>query len=105
MNFAPVRGFVDATRSGDRGASCGRGRTPRWAPAPRVGPPRAQVSPRRATRLTLSLRRRTLDCHGLARLLWEHPASTHRVSAGIYSQAARLCLRGGAPFHAHPARS
>jgi len=54
-------------------------------------------------RVSLSLRRRPLDRHALARLLWEHPAATHRVSAGIYSQAARLGLRG-APFFVHPAR-
>jgi hypothetical protein len=54
--------------------------------------------------VTLSLRRRALDRRALARLLWEHPGPTHRVSAGIYSQAVRLRLRG-APFYAHPARS
>lgn len=53
--------------------------------------------------VTLSLRRRPLDRHALGRLLWEHPAPTHRVSAGIYSQAARLRLRR-APFYTHPAR-
>ena len=53
--------------------------------------------------VTLSLRRGALDRHALARLLWEHPAPTHRVSADIYSQAARLRLRG-APFYTHPAR-
>jgi len=53
--------------------------------------------------VTLSLRRRALDRHALARLLWEHPAPTHRVSTGIYSQAARLRLRG-APFYTHPTR-
>ena len=52
---------------------------------------------------TLSLRRRALDRRALGRLLWAYPALTHRVSAGIYAQAARLRLRG-APFHAHPAR-
>jgi DUF1365 family protein len=52
---------------------------------------------------TLSLRRRALDRRGLGRLLWANPALTHRVSAGIYAQAARLRLRG-APFHKHPAR-
>jgi uncharacterized protein len=52
---------------------------------------------------TLSLRRRALDRRALGRLLWAYPALTHRVSAGIYAQAARLRLRG-APFHRHPAR-
>jgi uncharacterized protein len=53
--------------------------------------------------VTLSLRRRTLDRRALQRLLWTYPALTHRVSAGIYAQAARLRLRG-APFHDHPVR-
>ena len=53
--------------------------------------------------VTLSLRRRVLDRRSLGRLLWDRPALTHRVSAGIYSQAARLRLRG-APLYAHPAR-
>ena len=53
--------------------------------------------------VTLSLRRMPLDGQALGRLLWEHPALTHRVSAGIYSQAARLGLKG-APFYAHPPR-
>jgi DUF1365 family protein len=52
---------------------------------------------------TLSLHRRALDRRGLGRLLLANPALTHRVSMGIYAQAARLRLRG-APFHAHPAR-
>lgn len=52
---------------------------------------------------TLSLRRRALDRRTLGQLLWSYPALTHRVSAGIYAQAARLRLRG-APFHRHPAR-
>jgi DUF1365 family protein len=52
---------------------------------------------------TLSLRRRALDRPALGRLLWANPALTHRVSAGIYAQAARLRLRG-APFHRHPPR-
>jgi DUF1365 family protein len=53
--------------------------------------------------VTLSLHGRALDRRGLGRLLWANPALTHRVSAGIYAQAARLRLRG-APFHRHPAR-
>lgn len=52
---------------------------------------------------TLSLRRRALDRRTLGQLLWSYPALTHRVSAGIYAQAARLRPRG-APFHRHPAR-
>jgi DUF1365 family protein len=50
---------------------------------------------------TLSLRRRALDRRGLGRLLWAYPALTHRISAGIYAQAARLRLRG-APVFRHP---
>ncbi len=52
---------------------------------------------------TLSLTRRPLDRRGLGRLLWAHPALTHRISAGIYAHAARLWVRG-APFHPHPGR-
>jgi uncharacterized protein len=52
---------------------------------------------------TMSLTRRPLDRSGLSRLLWAHPALTHRISAGIYAQAARLWVRG-APFHQHPTR-
>jgi len=52
---------------------------------------------------TLGLRRRALDRRALGRLLWAYPALTHRVSAGIYAQAARLRLRG-APCDRHPAR-
>jgi len=51
---------------------------------------------------TMSLRRRTMDRHGLGRILWRHPMLTHRVSAGIYSQAGRLRLKG-APFFRSPA--
>jgi DUF1365 family protein len=51
---------------------------------------------------TMSLRRQTMDRRGLGRILWKHPMLTHRVSAGIYSQAARLRLKG-APFFRHPA--
>jgi hypothetical protein len=53
---------------------------------------------------TLSLHRRVLNRPALGRLLWAYPALTHRISAGIYAQAARLRLKG-APFHVHPARS
>ncbi len=52
---------------------------------------------------TLSLTRRPLDRRGLGRLLWAHPALTHRISAGIYAHAGRLWVRG-APFHPHPGR-
>jgi len=52
---------------------------------------------------TMSMRRRGMDRDALARILSSHPAPTHRVSAGIYAQAARLRLRG-APFYKHPAR-
>lgn len=38
----------------------------------------------------LSLRRRRFDRRGLLRMLLRHPLMTHRVSAGIYLQAARL---------------
>lgn len=50
---------------------------------------------------TLSLHRRAIDRRALGQMLWAYPALTHRVSAGIYAQAARLRLRG-APFHRHP---
>jgi DUF1365 family protein len=52
---------------------------------------------------TLLLRRRSLDRAALGRLLWNYPAMTHRVTAGIYAHAARLRLKG-APFFSHPAR-
>jgi hypothetical protein len=51
----------------------------------------------------LALRRRDLDRAALGRLLWANPAPTHRLSAGIYAQAARLRLKG-APFFTHPAK-
>jgi DUF1365 family protein len=51
----------------------------------------------------LWLRRRPLDRAAMGRLLWRYPATTHRVTAGIYSQAARLRLKG-APFFSHPDR-
>jgi uncharacterized protein len=50
---------------------------------------------------TLQLRRRELDRAALGHLLWRHPALTHRVTAGIYAQAARLRLKG-VPFFSHP---
>ncbi len=56
---------------------------------------------RRLFDATLLLRRRALDRAALGRLLWNYPAMTHRVTAGIYAQAARLRLKG-APFFSHP---
>ena len=56
---------------------------------------------RRLFAATLLLRRRALDRAALGRLLWNYPAMTHRVTAGIYAQAARLRLKG-APFFSHP---
>lgn len=55
----------------------------------------------RLFRAMLSLQRRAIDHRQLGRVLWNYPAMTHRVSSGIYAQAARLGLRG-APFYAHP---
>lgn len=55
-------------------------------------------------RATLALRRRSLDRKALGRIVWAYPGTTHRVSAGIYAQAARLKLLG-APFHSHPSIS
>jgi hypothetical protein len=52
---------------------------------------------------TLSLRRRPLDRRQLGRMLWDYPAMSQRVSAGIYAQAARLSLKH-APFYRHPRR-
>jgi DUF1365 family protein len=52
---------------------------------------------------TLSLRRRPVDRAVLSHLLWSYPALTHRVTVGIYAQAARLGLKG-APFFSHPSR-
>jgi uncharacterized protein len=58
---------------------------------------------RRLFAATLRLRRRTLDRAALGRLLWNHPAATHRVTGAIYAQAARVWLKG-APFFGHPER-
>ena len=41
--------------------------------------------------------------HSLGRLLWRHPLLTARVSARIYTEAARLALKG-TPIHRHPSR-
>src|SRR5664279_824245 len=43
---------------------------------------------------TLFLRRRAIDRDALGHLLWHYPAMTHRITAGIYAQAARLRLKG-----------
>jgi hypothetical protein len=59
-----------------------------------------------ATRLfsaRMTLRRRPLDRAALGRLVWAKPAFTHRVTAGIYTQAALLRLKD-APFHVHPSK-
>jgi DUF1365 family protein len=52
-------------------------------------------------RAGLSLRRRPLTRRTVAWLLARHPLMTHRVSAGIYSHAARLWLQRTRYF-AHP---
>ena len=52
----------------------------------------------------LSLSGRPLDRAAMWAYLLRYPAMAHRVSAGIYSQAARLAL-AGAPFFAHPHRA
>ncbi len=71
--------------------------------------PRLDVSldvlegPARLFTAHLSLHRRPLDRAALGRLLWANPLATHRVSAGIYLQAARL-RRRGAPFFTHPSK-
>ncbi len=57
---------------------------------------------RRLFAATLLLRRQTLDRAALGRVLWNYPAMTHRITAGIYAQAARLRLKG-APFFSRPA--
>ena len=41
--------------------------------------------------------------HSLGRLLWRHPVLTTRVSARIYTEAARLALKG-TPIYRHPSR-
>jgi DUF1365 family protein len=52
---------------------------------------------------TLRLRRGALDRAALGRLVWNHPAATHRVTGAIYAQAAQVWLKG-APFFGHPER-
>ena len=63
----------------------------------------ALLGGRRLFAATLFLRRRAIDRTALGRLLWNYPAMTHRVTASIYAQAARLRLKGS-PFFSHPAR-
>ena len=80
-----------------RAAVHGPGRAPHGSPGRAPTAPNAcSGSPWRCV-VGHSTAARWGDCCGA------NPALTHRVSAGIYSQAARLGLRG-APFHAHPAR-
>jgi DUF1365 family protein len=55
----------------------------------------------RLFRARLDLRRREIDRRALGSLVWSRAAMTHRVSAGIYAQAARLRLKG-ARFYPHP---
>jgi hypothetical protein len=45
--------------------------------------------------------RQSLTRHALGRLLWRHPMLTARVSARIYTEAARLA-RKGTPIYRHP---
>ena len=49
----------------------------------------------------LSLTGRPLDRPAMWAYLLRYPGMAHRVSAGIYGQAARLAM-AGAPFHPHP---
>ncbi len=49
------------------------------------------------------LQRREIDARALGRLIWGHPLTTMRVSAGIYREALAL-FRAGAPISAHPPR-
>jgi DUF1365 family protein len=57
----------------------------------------------RVFRASMRLSRRDLDRSAMSRLIVRFPFMTWRVSAGIYSQAARLAAKG-APFHLHPNR-
>ncbi len=50
---------------------------------------------------TLTLRRKELSRANATLALTRHPAMAMTVLGGIYSQAARLWLKG-APYHAHP---
>ena len=51
----------------------------------------------------LTATRQSITRHALGRLLWRHPMLTARVSARIYTEAARLALKG-TPIHRHPSR-
>jgi DUF1365 family protein len=50
---------------------------------------------------SMSVTRRPITRAALADELWKNPIPTHRVSAGIHLQAARLWLKG-VPFVRHP---
>ncbi len=52
---------------------------------------------------SLSLQRKPLDRHGLARVLWRYPLMTTQVIAAIHWQALRLWLKG-TPVHDHPSK-
>ncbi|MGC8628077.1 MAG: DUF1365 family protein [Acidimicrobiales bacterium] len=54
-------------------------------------------------RAGLRLQRHEANRQALARLVWGHPFSTMRVSAGIYREAFSL-WRAGTPFVPHPGR-
>ncbi|MDZ7781147.1 MAG: DUF1365 domain-containing protein [Gemmatimonadota bacterium] len=58
---------------------------------------------RRIFDATLTLERRAITAPALAGALLRFPWMTAGVLAGIYTQAARVWLKG-APFHAHPER-
>ena len=51
----------------------------------------------------LTATRQSITRHALGRLLWRHPMLTARVSGRIYTEAARLALKG-TPIHRHPSR-
>lgn len=53
---------------------------------------------------TLVLQRRSLDGHGLARLLWRYPLMTVQVIAAIHWQALCLWVKKN-PVYNHPQRS
>jgi DUF1365 family protein len=75
----------------------------------RYGPPRESLAVRFDVEgddgtvfvAVLSLQRHPFQREELTKLMTRYPFMSHKVSAGIYSQAARLALRG-APFYAHP---